>query len=90
MSKDEATDVRLSRSEQDIKDQWQVLNDIRDSLSEIKQSLAKMEGAINKVEDLERRIKSLEAWRTFLIGAWGVVSLLGYLAWDYFKTGRHP
>jgi len=91
MSREDATDFRLNANEQSIKEQWTVLNDIRDSLSDIKQTLAKMEAGQTKIEEHEKRIKSLETWRTLLIGTWSVLSVLGYLAWDYFKTIlKHP
>jgi len=91
MSHEEAINFRLQANEQAIKEQWVALNEIKETLSEIKQMLAKLETTIEKIDDHEKRIKALETWRTLLIGGWGVVSLIAYLAWEYFlkSVGKH-
>jgi len=78
----------LQANEQAVKEQWIALNEIKESLSEIKQMLAKIESSIAKIDDHEKRIKALETWRTLLIGAWSVISVLGYMIWQYFKDRR--
>ena len=35
------------------------------------------------IEAVKSRVDGLEKWRTYLAGAWAVVALLGWCAWDY-------
>lgn len=50
---------------------------------EIMRSLGRIEGRLGNLEDLPKRVRALESWRSFLTGAWGILTLLaGYVGFS--------
>ena len=63
---------------------------IEEDVREIKTDLRWIKEEMSKLPCSPQagRIQNLETWRTFLAGAWAVIALLGYCAWDYLQGGR--
>lgn len=57
-----------------------VFEEINNKLDRIEDKLG------DRLNSHSTRLRSLEGWRSFLVGAWAVVCIMGYVGWEYVKA----